>query len=189
MEWLIVLIAIAGAAGVAFQLGKRQSPSQRKIEELENLVVEKDRELQNYQAKVNHHFEKSADLFSRVTNNYQELYQYMAKSSEMLGGAPVFKNALENQSTAHFSQIPNNPEAPFNGEDTFSNESLYRAHEYRNEPEEIEPEETVAEEEASADIIHLDKQKETKGEPPLDYAVKEKGVINHNSLNMDNVKT
>ncbi|WMS87126.1 ZapG family protein [Pleionea litopenaei] len=192
MEWLIGLVVVGVTAAVAYSIGKRQAPSHKKIEQLENLVVEKDRELQNFQAKVNHHFETSADLFTRVTNDYQELYNYMAKSSAHLGGSQAFKNALENQSQQQYLHAHAHMDDEFKGEDTFSNESFYHAHEYRNSDDTKEEEEATkidVESDNSADIIHLDKQKEKSGEPPLDYAVKEKGVINHNSLNMENVKT
>ncbi len=195
MEWIAGLAIIVATAVIAYTMGKNQAPSKRKIDELENLVVEKDNELQQYRQKVNHHFEKTANLFGKVTEDYQALYQFMAQSSEHLVGAQPFKNAMEHKPAT--GQI----ETEFKGEDTFSSEQFYRAHEYRNRDESDNTSESVDKEhddtvreaqkdskEYSADIIHLDKSNESE-DRPLDYAIKEKGVINHNSLNMDNVKT
>jgi len=185
MEWLVAIAIAAVAAFIAYNFGKSQAPAQRKINELENLVLEKDAELQKYKTQVSSHFEKTADMFGKVTAEYQALYQHMANSSLELSGAQPFKNALENQS--YEAPPPPQLETEFNGEDTFSNESLYKAHEYRNQREETVETETQKEDN-SADIIHLDKKKESSSGPALDYAIKERGVINHNSLNMENVK-
>lgn len=195
MEWIAGLAIIVATAAIAYTIGKNQAPSKRKIDELENLVVEKDSELQQYRQKVNHHFEKTANLFGKVTEDYQALYQFMAQSSEHLVGAQPFKNAMEHKPSTE--QI----DTDFKGEDTFSTEQFYRAHEYRNQDEaeanaevtEKQQDDAVREatkdaKEHSADIIHLDKSNDSE-DRPLDYAIKEKGVINHNSLNMDNVKT
>jgi hypothetical protein len=190
MEWVVGLIVVAVTALVFYQLGKNQSPAQQKIEELENAVVNKDAELQRYKQQVTEHFQQTAHLFGKVTQEYQALYQHMANSSQFLVGAQPFKNALENQNlSASVNAIYRKSDATddFRGEDTFSNEHLYRAHEYRNRPEQVE--DANEEDDIADNVIHLDKGKEDTTAPPLDYAVKEKGVINHNSLNMENVKT
>ncbi|NVJ61415.1 MAG: DUF1043 family protein [Gammaproteobacteria bacterium] len=188
MEWVILLIVFVGATAFAYSAGKKQSPAQQKIDELESVIVEKESQLQSYQQKINHHFERSANLFSKVTDDYEKLYQYMAQSSESLGNAQVFKRALENKPSI---AVPTSEPEEFNGEDTFSDENLYRAHDYRNQ-ETIDEEESK-EESSTADIIQLEDKKPSseskKGQAPLDYAIKENGVINHNSLNMENVKT
>ncbi len=190
MEWVAVVLLMAITGVVAFLIGKNRAPEHTKVTELENLIVEKDAEIQQYRERVSKHFEQTANLFGKVTQEYQALYQHMANSSQALIGAQPFKAALEN------SSAPPELESDFKGEDTFSNESFYKAHEYRNQDvsDEVEQEdEPVKEEikpETTADIIHLDKAKdESSSGPALDYAVKEKGVINHNSLNMENVKT
>ncbi|MEE4244921.1 MAG: DUF1043 family protein [Kangiellaceae bacterium] len=191
MEWLIGLILAGAAAAIAYNLGKQNGPSQQKIDELEQLVLEKDAELQRYRSKVSDHFETTANLFSKVSADYQALYQHMADSSQSLIGAQPFKVGLQQQPSAAIPTL----EANFKGQDTFSDESLYNAHEYRNQPEDAAETEqpkaapVVSAEDNSADIIHLDQATADKEHPPLDYAVKEDGVINHNSLNMDNVKT
>ncbi len=193
MEWVVGLIVVAITALVFYQLGKNQSPSQQKIEELENAVVNKDAELQKYKQQVNDHFQQTAQLFGKVTQEYQALYQHMANSSQSLVGAQPFKAALENRAAQSAIETPyrkSDSGDEFRGEDTFSNEHLYRAHEYRNQPEdEVEESEAKAEDKGSDNVVHIDKAKDDSAAPPLDYAVKEKGVINHNSLNMDNVKT
>ncbi|WP_144391457.1 ZapG family protein [Pleionea sediminis] len=194
MEWIAGLLILAATAAIAYTFGKNQAPAQQKIDELENVIIEKDTELQQYRQRVSYHFEKTAQLFGKVTENYQELYQHMAQSSEHLIGAQPFKNAMEHKPTT--PEIENE----FRGEDTFSSEQYYHAHDYRNQEKkssESENEEPTAKAEIpqeelaeNADnVIQLGKQGEQTGERPLDYAVKEKGVINHNSLNMDNVKT
>jgi hypothetical protein len=191
MEWIVGLIVVAVTAVVFYQLGKNQSPAQQKIEELESAVVHKDAELQRYKQQVTEHFQQTAHLFGKVTQDYQALYQHMANSSQSLVGAQPFKAALENQNLTSSIDALYHKSATtesFHGEDTFSNEHLYRAHEYRNRPEEASTD-TSDSDDSSDNVIHLDKNKESDAAPPLDYAVKEKGVINHNSLNMENVKT
>ena len=207
MEWVAGIVVLAITAVVAFTLGKGRSASQRKIDELEQLIIDKDSELQKYRQQINTHFEKTANLFGKVTQEYQNLYQYMAQSSDALADAQPFKHSLEhrkNQMNMGYQPNDMHADSDFHGEDTFSNESFYRAHDYRNEQSEPAAKENPPEE-SSDNIIHLDQSKdETKqGEkqtkkaandndkeaPPLDYAIKDKGVINHNSLDMDNVKT
>ncbi len=181
MAWIISLVLIAISAAVAYTFGKRSSPAQQQINELESIVLEKEAELQQYKKQVTSHFEQSAKLFGKVTEEYQALYHFMANSSQSLAGEQPFKTALPQSDTKAI-------EGSFKGSDTFSDEQYYHAHDYRIKNEEEQKPS------ASADVVQLKKSKEEKVDddsdhPALDYAIKEKGVINHNSLNMENVKS
>ncbi|MCO7224022.1 YhcB family protein [Pleionea sp. CnH1-48] len=182
MEWLVTLVLVALAATIGYLVGQRRSPDQEKFKQLENLVLEKEAESEEYKEKVAAHFEKSSELFSKVTNDYQALYEHMAKTSQQLSKQKTFKPALEANTAdtglTHESHKEDTSSAAFNT-DTF-----YNAHEYRNQDEQ-EPEETPNQ--ASADIIQLDAAREDS-EQPLDYAIKAKGVINHNSLEQEDVQ-
>ena len=179
----LVLVLVAGVIGFAF--GRNSAPDQKKMSDMENLILEKDDQLKSYQNKVTTHFDKSAQLFDKVTQDYQSLYQHMASSSQELIGAQPFKPALENKGTELPPKTSEEPEPSL--ADTFNNESLYNAHDYRNQEQQQANKENTASDNGSADIIELKQAKDEldekeKKERPLDYAIKKEGEINHNSL-------
>ena len=166
MEWFIALALIIVASFIGFLIGKSSSPEQEKLNEMEALILEKDSELESLKQQVTEHFETSAQLFSQVSTSYQSLCEHMANNAIKLSGDSHFK--LEDQHTP----TPALEKSEGQQQDSFSNESLYNAHEYRNqeEPEAAPP--TTQSDKPSADIIPLERK--DNSQQPLDYAIKNK---------------
>ncbi|WP_196141129.1 YhcB family protein [Aliikangiella sp. G2MR2-5] len=178
-------IIIAGAAGFIF--GRNYSTDAKEKSRLEQDLKNKQAELEAFRGKVTSHFEKTADLFNQVSDSYQSLYDHIAKSSNQLCSAPSFQS-LPKKETEHLG-APEKQAPKAGGEELFDANKLYNAHDYRNHLEE-----TATETEKESDtVVKFSKAKEkdssNSSEPALDYAVKAEGVINHNSLDIDGVKT
>ncbi len=186
MEVFSIVIGILVAAGAGFLMGRSFSSDAQEKSRLENEVKEKQAELDAFRNKVTSHFEKTADLFNQVSDSYQGLYDHIAKSSNQLCSAPSFQSLPDTEKQAKLNAIPETPAAS-KDENLFDDNKLYNAHDYRNHEEE-----TVEEPNAQDDdekVVSFESVKEDKNEPALDYAIKEKGVINHNSLDVDGVKS
>jgi len=172
---------------------------------LESELKEKQEELDAFRNKVSSHFETTANLFNQVSDSYQSLYDHMAVSSNQLCSTPSFQSLPKSKPTSSDNtedSITNpNPTHKSNTDavDMFDANNLYNAHGYRNEAE--EPKEEKSEEDiaigfpsindpaASNKVVDIETAKDDKSEPALDYAVKDEGVINHNSLDMNDVKS
>lgn len=188
MESVFVVLGIIIAAVAGFYFGRNFSSNEKEKSRLEAELKEKHEELEAFRGKVNRHFEKTADLFNQVSDSYQSLYDHMANSSSQLCATPTFQSLPQAAETS-IEESPN-PVHQTNqdADNLFDAKSLYNAHDYRNQSEAEEEEKKEAEQEA-ANVVDIESVKEERSEPALDYAIKKEGVVNHNSLDIDGVKT
>jgi len=190
--FLMVIIAVAG-----FFAGRYFAPNQQEINDLNNQLADKDAEHQKYREQVAEHIAGSALKFNKITQEYRELYEHLATGAHDLCERRAIPREL---STTHVNilAVESPSSAPQLESDT--NEA--------SEPTVVDvskaglspisqTNQAILDEHISnkdsADIINLDEQRveptDENLSPAKDYAVKEKGVINHNSLNRDDVKT
>ncbi|MCF6193531.1 MAG: YhcB family protein [Kangiellaceae bacterium] len=192
MDLLIAFgIIAAGAAGFIF--GKKFSGSEVERTKLEQQLSEKTQELNAFHSKVNSHFEKTAELFNHVSDSYQSLYDHMATSSTQLCASQTFQSLPKSsteQLLADPSSVNNGALESGNSEEVFDATHLYNAHSYRNQQAENDPEEAKLDDPKVVEIASAKEDSATDSDAQaLDYAIKKKGVINHNSLDMDGVKS
>jgi len=184
----IIVAAIAG-----FLFGKKHSSGEVEKNRLTQELKDKTAELDAFHSKVNTHFEKTAELFNHVSDSYQSLYDHMAKSSTQLCASQTFQVLPKssgdeaNLDPALAQDTENNTTSTEKADqEVFDADHLYQAHEYRNqESEEEKSEETKFNDNK---VVEIASAKENNDAPALDYAIKAKGVINHNSLDVEGVK-
>jgi uncharacterized membrane-anchored protein YhcB (DUF1043 family) len=87
--WL-ALIAVGIALGVG--IGRAWPVRTAKMAELEREKDQARNELGQYREEVSAHFERTAELFDKVTADYRSLYEHLALSARQLG-------AIEGEST------------------------------------------------------------------------------------------
>jgi len=117
--WL-ALIAVGIALGVA--IGRTWPVRTAKVAQLEREKEQARNELGQYREEVSAHFERTAELFDKVTADYRSLYEHLALSARQLG-------AIEGESTprpleqpeqrrlgaaapAENAEMPETPETP-----------------------------------------------------------------------------
>jgi len=187
MELLIALGIIAAAVG-GFVFGKKFSSNAIEKTKLEQQLAVKTEELEAFHSKVNSHFEKTAVLFNHVSDSYQSLYDHMATSSTQLCASQTFRS-LPKSLSDEISHESSSAQDSANKEEVFDANHLYKAHNYRNQQAENDIEEAKA---RDPKVVEIAKAKEDSlnelDAQALDYAIKGKGVVNHNSLNIDGVK-
>ena len=194
--FLMVIIAVAG-----FFAGRYFAPNQQEINDLNNQLAEKDAEHQKYRELVAEHVAGSARKFNKITQEYRELYEHLATGAHDLCERRAIPREL---STTHVNilAVESPSSAPQLESDTSesSEPTVVDVSKAGLSPisqtnqaildEHISNKDSTKD---SADIINLDEQRveptDENLSPAKDYAVKEKGVINHNSLNRDDVKT
>lgn len=199
MEPLSVLFVVI-AAVVGFFAGRWFAPNQQQIKDLENSLAEKEAVHQKYRENVAEHIAGSARKFNQITQQYRELHDHLASGAQELCERRAIPREL---STSHVNILavesptsdPKLSSAGKSGEPNIvdvSNPGLSQLSQSNQAilDEYLEPDQT------SADIISLDAQRQEASHqegsnpgPAKDYAIKEKGVINHNSLNRDDVNT
>lgn len=188
MEFLIAFGIIAAAVG-GFVLGKKFSSNEIEKTKLEQQLAVKTEELEAFHSKVNSHFEKTAELFNHVSDSYQSLYDHMATSSTQLCASQTFHSLPKSSSEepAREDSIP--AQSSIKNEALFDANHLYKAHDYRNQQAENDTEEVKVHD---PKVVEIAKAKESSKSDldaqALDYAIKDKGVINHNSLDIDGAK-
>jgi len=183
-----IAILVAGAAGFIF--GKKFSSNEAEKHRLEKELKEKTAELEAFHSKVNSHFEKTAELFNHVSDSYQSLYDHMAKSSTQLCASQTFQMLPKSADAAQDQETLENPvlKQKANDGELFDADNLYKAHEYRNQEDEEKQEELEEPVINDNKVVEISSAKEDSDAQALDYAIKEEGVINHNSLDIDGVK-
>lgn len=183
---ILLTVGILVAAAAGFFFGRNFSTNEVEKNKLEQQLKEKSAELEAFHGKVNNHFEKTAELFNHVSDSYQSLYDHMAKSSTQLCATQTFQALPKN--TDPKQAIPEEPKSAKSNDglkEVFNPDQLYKAHDYRNKEEaenEVEPEVN------DNKVVEIASAKEDQDAQALDYAIKEKGVVNHNSLDIEGVK-
>ena len=81
---VIIVVALIIFAGAGIFLGTRISSDKRRIKELEDELNDTKKDLDNYRGKVNSHFKKTSDLFSKMTDSYRAVYLHLAEGSQEL---------------------------------------------------------------------------------------------------------
>lgn len=209
---IITLIGFMAVAAAGFFAGQHFSSNKVEKKQLEKALKEKTEELEAFHSKVNNHFEKTAELFNHVSDSYQSLYDHMATSSNQLCASPTFQALPKNNPTQSvessassstplevgpYSKLKRNSDKGIFGPD-----QLYNAHDYRNnsiDEKQLSNKDNAAEDitipafvekqdQQDNKVVEIHSAKEEKDSHALDYAIKEKGVINHNSLDMEGVK-
>ncbi len=90
--WLILASMLAVGILFGFFIGRSKGDtSAPKVQELEQSIAQANQEMQEYRGQVTGHFEKTANLFNQLTNDYREVYEHLANSSEQLCGDQVAK--------------------------------------------------------------------------------------------------
>jgi len=90
--WLILASMLAVGVLVGYFMGRSKGDtSLPKVQELEESIAQANQEMQDYRGQVTGHFEKTANLFNQLTNDYREVYEHLANSSEQLCGDQVAK--------------------------------------------------------------------------------------------------
>lgn len=83
--WLL-LVAIGIALG--FSAGRLWPGSSAKLTEMERQRDLAREDLKNYRAEVSQHFERTAELFDKVTSDYRNLYEHLAVGARQLSAIP-----------------------------------------------------------------------------------------------------
>lgn len=83
-NWGISIITFAFGLGFGFLLAYLLLPRGQRTRELEERLQATQAELDAYRAKVNQHFQKTAELFEDMTDRYRAVYQHMASSAQAL---------------------------------------------------------------------------------------------------------
>jgi uncharacterized membrane-anchored protein YhcB (DUF1043 family) len=193
MEYVFALIGMIAAAAGGFYVGRNYSSDLQEKTRLAAELNEKSEELNAFREKVTGHFEKTAELFNQVSDSYQSLYEHMANSSNQLCTSPSFHSLPKSAQQNLESKSGRPHKSGKDSDNMFDADKLYKAHNYRNQAEAAEKEKAkpteTKESKGKAKVVDIDSAKDDKNEPALDYAIKEKGIVNHNSLNIDGVKT
>ena len=202
----LIIAAIAFAAGA--MSGKFIAPNARRIKELEETIEENKLQHQSYKDTVAEHFSESAHMFGDITEKYRSLYEHMSTGAYNLCDRRSIPREL---STSHVNilavELPEvAPQLNDNDNDAQKNHPTVSADELmvdvsREGMSPIDPrsqqiiQQNKIDKENTAEIIELDTQRPEEAQSKQsqvqakDYAIKAKGVINHNSLNRDDVNT
>ncbi len=149
--WLILASMLAVGVLVGFFIGRSKGDtSAPKVQELEESIAQANQEMQEYRGQVTGHFEKTANLFNQLTNDYREVYEHLAKSSEQLCGDQVAKLKGLTAETKVLEGEGEKVET--------------QATETKNDAKEIKPEPEVASEEVKSESAGTPEPEATKEE-------------------------
>lgn len=170
--WLILASMLAVGVLVGYFMGRSKGDtSLPKVQELEDSIAQANQEMHEYRGQVTGHFEKTANLFNQLTNDYREVYEHLANSSEQLCGDQVAK--LKGL-TAETKVLEGEGEKVESQASEAVSEKKPDAEEAKPEPE-VASEQVKAESEASNEETTAEPEKsleaESKTEPDVPPAV------------------
>jgi len=93
--WLALIVA---GIALGFGIGRAWPSRKTKLAELEQERDQARKELGAYREEVGTHFERTAELFDKVTADYRSLYEHLALSARQLGaiqGEPAERSLTE----------------------------------------------------------------------------------------------
>lgn len=111
--WLIGAVALIIGGLIGFMVG---SSGCSKSSKLSSQLEEAQKNLDNYKAEVNAHFEKTAELVNNLTNSYKDVHQHLASGAQGLCQSDSIDLALE-------AAIPNRLESASGVDNLASSES------------------------------------------------------------------
>ena len=85
LGWVALIIL---AAALGFGLGLLRSRSSGKVAQMQGERDAARQELGEYRREVDAHFERTAQLFDKVTDDYRNLYDHLALGARQLGAIP-----------------------------------------------------------------------------------------------------
>ena len=93
--WQIGIIALLAGAMIGVLAYRLLSPSVKQADQIKSERDSARKELDDYKASVNQHFDKTSELVNDLTQNYVKVYQHLAEGAQSLGESKNFNNLLE----------------------------------------------------------------------------------------------
>lgn len=84
MSILTALLLAALALVIGVFIGRQSSPGKQETGELKQQLSESEKHFNDYRHDVQQHFQQTAHLVGRLTENYRSLYQHLASGSRDL---------------------------------------------------------------------------------------------------------
>lgn len=108
MSILSALLLSALTLAVGFFLGRQSSSGKQEAGELRNKLAGAEKTLTDYRHDVNQHFQQTAHLLGRLTENHRTLYQHLAMGAHELTheGQAAHLYRTESLGLAHVEELP-----------------------------------------------------------------------------------
>lgn len=84
MSLLLALLLATLTLAVGFFLGRQLAPGKSEAGDLRNKLAAAEKALSDYRHDVNQHFQQTAHMVGRLTENYRGLYQHLAVGAQEL---------------------------------------------------------------------------------------------------------
>lgn len=95
---IIGLLCLLGGAALGAVLDRMAGPGNQH-RELEERLFKAEDELKRYQQDVAEHFAKTSELVNNLTQNYREVYEYLANSALKLTTPAISRQILKSANT------------------------------------------------------------------------------------------
>ncbi|OOG28628.1 hypothetical protein B1C78_01345 [Thioalkalivibrio denitrificans] len=89
--WILIIIAVAAAGIIGFFTGRNTAPGKRQVDALQKELEDNRQAMSEYKESVNHHFEKTATLFTGMAGSYRALYDHLRESYGELTDSPAHR--------------------------------------------------------------------------------------------------
>ena len=81
---LVVVVVLINIVGLGMVMSRRSGSDRKRIEELENQLADKEKELETYKSQVNDHFMKTSLLVTQMTDSYKAVFMHLVEGSQNL---------------------------------------------------------------------------------------------------------
>jgi len=93
--WQLGIIALVAGTMIGILAYRLLAPSIKAADKIKGELDTARKELGEYKASVNQHFDKTSELVNDMTQKYIKVYQHLAEGAQTLGDGRTFTNLLE----------------------------------------------------------------------------------------------
>jgi uncharacterized membrane-anchored protein YhcB (DUF1043 family) len=93
--WQLGIIALIAGAMIGILAYRLLTTSEKEVDKIKSELDATRKELSEYKASVNQHFDKTSELVNDLTQNYVNVYRHLAEGAQTLGDGRTFNNLLE----------------------------------------------------------------------------------------------
>jgi uncharacterized protein len=86
--WILIILAVSAAAITGYLVGRQTAPGKRRVDDLQKELEASRQTMADYRKSVDHHFQKTATLFTTMAGSYRELYDHLRESYGTLTDTP-----------------------------------------------------------------------------------------------------
>lgn len=96
---IVMVLALVAGVGIGYWWGRSSSSMAKQKHDLEQQLLQRQRDFENYRQQVNQHFGTTASLINNMTSSYRAVFEHLVQGAHRLATAE--RTQVELEDSAH----------------------------------------------------------------------------------------